>query len=85
MVSRNSTTTKEFNELRPVSCRWESRIAHHALTDVHTLPAFVVRDEDRWYIQHIHVDERFEAIGDRIVRMEDVVKFRTSGQNKILA
>ena len=59
--------------------------SHHTLTDVHTLPAFVVRDEDRWHVHHVDVDERFEAVGDRIIRMEDVVKFRTSGQNKILA
>jgi hypothetical protein len=44
-----------------------------------------MRYDDRWHVHHIDVNERFDAIGYRVVRMEDVVKFRASRQNKILA
>ena len=45
---------------------------------MHSLPAFVMRYDDRWHVHHIDVNERFDAIGYRVVRMEDVVKFRAS-------
>ncbi len=87
IVSRSSKTLKVERNRTLTAAAYGNKIKTRPLsyTYVHSLPAFVVRYDDRWHVHHIDVDERFDAVGDRVVRMEDVVKFRAGRQNKILA
>ena len=41
----------------------------------------VVRDEDGVHVGHEGVNQRFEAIGHRVVRMEDVEEVGAVGQH----
>ena len=52
---------------------------------MHALAALVVRYEDGRHVDHFGVDERLDAVGHRIVRVENVEEARTRRQNEVLA
>ena len=64
------------------SCDWKW---NEMDTEVHSFSTLVVGDDNGRQGVHVAINQRFEAVRNRIVRVEDIIELGASRQDKVQA